>query len=231
MKCLIIIIFVMGLVRISYPMKAVSVEPLPIFFSTYNFNNNAMEEIWKDIENYEGLYQISNLGRVKSMSRYMNNSFGGKSLLKERFMKLNPNSDGYENVRIHKNCNGETFKIHKLVASHFIDNPLGRNEVNHKNGIKNDNRVSNLEWCTHSENIRHAYSKLNRNGSMKGIMGKHNKKSKLIYQLDMDGNVINKFYGTKEAQRETGIWGSKISAVCRGDKYYKTAGGYKWKFA
>ena len=101
------------------------------------------EEIWKDVPGHEGLYQVSNLGRVKSLR------FG-----KERILKPTPDKDGYYQVDLWKGGEGKTNKIHRLVMLAFVgESDL---EVNHINGIKTDNRLENLEYCTPSENIQHA---------------------------------------------------------------------------
>ncbi|KKN59958.1 hypothetical protein LCGC14_0537080 [marine sediment metagenome] len=102
-------------------------------------------EIWKDIKGYEGHYQISNIGRIKSLKR-------GKN----RILKTPPNSKGYLLVGLTKNGITETKRIQRLVAICFIPNPYNKPEVNHKNGIKIDNRTENLEWATRQENVIHA---------------------------------------------------------------------------
>ena len=102
------------------------------------------EEIWRDIAGYEGLYQVSNCGRVKSFYR------GGR-ILKQSLKR------GYMFVELYLNTNGKIHIVHRLVAQAFIPNPLNKLEVNHINGIKTDNRVENLEWVTRSENEQHAY--------------------------------------------------------------------------
>lgn len=101
------------------------------------------KEIWKDIKGYESLYQVSSYGRVKS-------------LITNKIRKEDTNNWGYKKVTLHKDGKSKSFFIHRLVATHFIKNPNKYSEVNHKDGDKSNNHISNLEWCTRSHNMKHA---------------------------------------------------------------------------
>jgi len=107
------------------------------------------EEIWEDIEEYEG-YQISSIGNIKSIS----GKFKSK---KDKLLSRRIDKDGYVICAIYKNQKRKDFKIHRLVAKAFIPNPENKSMVNHKDGIKDHNWVDNLEWCTQGENEKHAY--------------------------------------------------------------------------
>ncbi len=109
-----------------------------------------MNEIWKDVIGYEGIYQVSNLGNVKRIID-SNNQFKSNHVLKFNIIK------GYCHVQLHKNSTCKCFRVHRLVASSFIPNLDNKPHVNHINGIKDDNRVENLEWCTPSENELHKH--------------------------------------------------------------------------
>jgi hypothetical protein len=117
-----------------------------------------MEEIWKDINGYKGLYQISNLGRVKSLERKRLGKNGCIKIYKSKILKGCINNLGYDCYDLFdKNGNRKNVKCHFLVAYHFCNGYKEKYVVNHKNGIKSDNKITNLEWVSFQENIKHAF--------------------------------------------------------------------------
>ena len=142
-----------------------------------------------------------------------------------RFIKKKPSklNSGYLFVVLNKTHNK---LVHRLVAEAFIPNPENKKEVNHKNGIKTDNRSENLEWVTRTENLLHRYRTLKQNGGMLNKRGKKYPKVIKIQQIK-ENKTIKEFYGALEASRYTGIDNSAISKCCKGT--LKSAGGYQWK--
>lgn len=118
-------------------------------------------EIWKDVPEFEGKYQVSNLGRVRSLPRFVKRGLAKTDAhpVKGKIRKLAKDKKGYNRVGLCSDGVLTTHKVHRLVAKCFIENPRELPQVNHKNGIKDDNRVENLEWCNNSQNQIHAYSK------------------------------------------------------------------------
>lgn len=159
------------------------------------------KEIWKDIEDYKGLYQVSNLGRVKSLNY--------KRTGKEKILKNSKNSDGYFIVNLCKNGEQKYYKVHRLVAQSFIPNPKNLPIINHKSEDKTDNRFENLEWCTNQYNVEYSLAKP-------------------ILQFDKKMNYIKKWSSAREIQRELGFKNENISSCCRGK--IKSAYRYKWGF-
>lgn len=134
-----------------------------------------MVNIWKDIEGYEGLYQINELGEIKAFERTSIGGFGAVNFRAEHIMKKNLGRNGYLTVRLSKNNKGRTELVHRLLAKSHIPNPSNKPCVNHKNGIKTDNRIENLEWVTYSENNKHAIDnklKLYKKGKLHHNYGK-----------------------------------------------------------
>lgn len=131
-------------------------------------------EIFKDIIGYEGIYQISNLGRVKSLKRFVDNHSGLKKQLKEKILKNHISKTGYYVIDLKNNSLRKTFKVHRLIAIMFISKVNGKDFVNHIDGNKLNNSIDNLEWCTISENNKHAELT-----GLKNDSGVNNSKSKL----------------------------------------------------
>lgn len=129
-----------------------------------------MKEIWKDIQGYEGYYQISNYGNVKSLERIVCRKDGVVQVRKERIMSKRVSTDGYYMAKLNVNNCSKSIAIHRLVAMHFIPNPNNLPEVNHKDCDRTNNRVDNLEWCTHLDNIKYSWAK----GHYKGRFGEAN---------------------------------------------------------
>lgn len=183
-----------------------------------------MEEVWKDVKGYEGLYQVSNLGRVKSLERkqYSNDKFHGR-ILRERVLIPNiENKWGYLSNKLTKNRIEKIYKIHRLVAEAFIPNPLNKPQVNHKDGNKKNNYVYNLEWCTSSENLKHAWE----TGLQPDTREGKSYRAKKVLQYDFNGNIIAEYPSVKTAKRITKCY--HIGDVCNGKRNY--AGNYLWKF-
>lgn len=138
-------------------------------------------EEWRDVVEYEGMYQVSSLGRVWSLTRKVNGYYGFITV-RGRLLKPAKDKKGYYRVALSKNNTLTTFKVHRMVCSAFIPNPNEYPQVNHKNCIKTDNRVENLEWCNNSQNQIHAYA----NGSQKPHIT-YSKKVRLVNtQLNID---------------------------------------------
>ena len=127
-----------------------------------------MVEIWRDIDGYNGLYQVSNLGRVKSVERYTKHNVSKICKRRERFLG-STNEYGYRVVGLYKDGKQKLYKVHRLVAQTFIPNPNNLPEINHINEIRNDNRVENLEWCDRDYNLHY------------GSCGKHLEQIKRLY--------------------------------------------------
>ncbi|MGI8362739.1 NUMOD4 domain-containing protein [Bacillus cereus] len=177
-----------------------------------------MNEIWKDIEGYEGLYQVSNLGRVKSLERVVERSDGRTRKQYGRILKPGLNTYGYPHVVLCRESLCKTTLVHTLVAQAFLYKKTICTEVNHRDGNKKNNSVWNLEWVTSEENKEHALRE-----------GLHHKPRKAVHMLSLDGDHVMTFPSMSEAARYLGVFKGGISGVCGGKG--KTAYGYKWKYA
>lgn len=173
-----------------------------------------MNEIWKDIKDYPN-YMISNWGNVKSLN-YRNTG-------EEKILKQIKNSKGYLQVGLYKNGKVKHYKVHRLVAEHFIPNPNNLPQIDHINTDRTDNRVENLQWCTSKENNNNPLTidKMKKNTHFVKL-------SKPIIQFSKDGEFIRKWNSAMDVQRELGIYQTNISKCCKGK--YKTVGGYIWRY-
>lgn len=183
-----------------------------------------MNEVWKDIKGFEGIYQISNYGRIKSFKQYKEG----------KILKLsNKNKDYFRIVLQAKNKQRKSISIHRLVAEHFIPNPQNFTYVNHIDGNKQNNNALNLEWCTASYNILKSIEL--HPDQLRGMIY-YNKevRPKHIAQIDKDGKVIKIYKSAAQAHIETGICARNILQVANKTPYNtkgKTrsmAGGYIW---
>ena len=162
-----------------------------------------MDEIWHDIEGYEGLYQISNKGHVKSL-------YKGS----ERILRAHDNGAGYLKVQLYKNTARQYRYIHRLVAETFIVNLHNLPEINHKDENKKNNCVENLEWCDRGYNVNYG--------------SRNERVSRKILQYSKSGEFIKEWPGAREVERMLGIANSHIIDCCRGK--YKSAYGFVWRY-
>ena len=187
-----------------------------------------MEEIWKSIENYEGYYEVSNLGNVRSIDRIVPTLNSKYYKFKSILLKPSKSGSGYLAISLVKNSKAHTITIHILVAKAFIINSENKPTVNHIDGNKYNNNVLNLEWATKSEQSIHAL----KNGLSKipmpwvGKYGLNHPMSKQIIQLDLKNNLIAEYESIIDAKRKTNI--TTIDDVLAGRQ--KTGGGFIWKY-
>lgn len=173
------------------------------------------EEIWKPVKNYEERYAVSNMGRVKSLERITVGKDDKKYHWKECILKGIQTKEGYLQVNLYDSKSRRNrLLIHRLVAEAFISNPENKPQVNHKNEIKTDNRVENLEWMTAKENCNYG----TRNARI----------SKPVAQYTKDGILIKVWPSTHEAGRQLELSQGNISLVTQGKR--KTCGGFVWKY-
>lgn len=178
-----------------------------------------MECVWKDIAGYDGLYQVSSSGKVKRLSGFQSKN--------ERVLKEINNGNGYMGVSLCKGSKPVRVYIHRLVAQAFIPNPENKPQVNHIDGNRGNNELSNIEWVTSSENHHHKYDILKRNATNKGRFGILHWSSKKV-GMYFDDKLIREFNGAMEASRELGCADSTIRKVIYGQQ--KMHKGYTFKY-
>lgn len=177
-------------------------------------------EVWKSVKGFEGLYAISNYGRVKSLKRICRANTCGLGTIEKKILSPGISSSGYCIVVLSKNGARKSCSIHRLVAEAFIENPENKKEVNHKDECKTNNMFTNLEWCDRAYNVNYGT----------GVKRSAVKRFKKVAQIDINsGVVIRVFPSAKLAEEMTGVSRKYISMVCLNKR--KMAGGYIWKFA
>lgn len=176
-----------------------------------NHYDSSEDEIWRDIPNYEGLYQVSSFGRIKSLHYNKTN--------KEQILSLRigHTRNNYIDVMLCKDGQHTRFKVHRLVAIVFIPNPNNYPHINHKDENPMNNHVDNLEWCTPSYNLNYG------NWALHQRLVRGHK----IAKMDLEGNIIDTYDSIREAARKNNVADANIHAVLRGKQH--KCGGFKWK--
>ncbi len=173
-------------------------------------------EKWKNIKGYEGLYQVSNLGNVRSLN------YRKQGFVKNLYLKHHP--DGYRQVELFKNGTKRMITVHRLVAEAFVPNRNGYDVVNHLNENKADNRVENLEWIDFAGNVRYSKNKHRNENKNKSL-----KRNERVLQLSLDGVLIKEWANITEVKHSTKYNNWSIYQCCEGVR--KSAYGFKWQYA
>jgi len=191
-------------------------------------------ENWKPVKGYEGLYEVSNLGRVRSFDKYVlciRNGVEMNVLHRGKILKPVKRQHGYLGVMLygkggHATRGFKTFSVHRLVAEAFIPNPNGLPEVNHIDEDKTNNKAENLQWVTRVENVNYGTSRLRI--AQKATNGKM---STPIQQFTKDGELVKTYPSLAEVERQTGYAKANICRCAQGSKQYSHAYGYVWRYA
>ena len=199
---------------------------LALFAALLGFfiGNTVMKEIWKDIPNFEGIYKVSNKGRVHSFAHYK------KGIIMSNVNK----TGGYFATTLRFQGKIRHVRVHVLVAEAFVPNPDNKPEVNHKDLNKQNNCIWNLEWVTRQENVVHSIK--NNPSHTKGMNNyNQNVRPKTILQVSFDGQIVNEFKNSTEAESFTGVCHRNILQVASQDEYKpgktrKQAGGFIWRY-
>lgn len=177
-----------------------------------------MEEVWKDISGFEGYYQVSTLGKIRSISRYVSHKNGGSAFKNGKVLSLRKNTAGYSVVNLAKEGKICTKTVHRLVAIAFLPNPNNYPFINHINENKEDNRIENLEWCTPRQNSEAFFTQRN-----------------TVYQYDLQGNLLHIWHSQTRAAEAIGGDSRGIVQCCRSylarGRSLKTYCGYIWTYS
>ena len=181
-----------------------------------------MKEIWKPVVGYEGFYEVSNIGKVRSLARIVECNDGRKRKLKTRILRQSCAPSGYYMVTLHKNGKQKSGLVHRLVCEAFIPKPLGKDEVNHKDENSKNNNATNLEWVTAKENNTYGTRQERARKAIVEAQGR------AVRQLSRDGELVAEYESLSAAGNATGTHVPNIIKCAKG--IYKTAGGYIWKY-
>lgn len=187
-------------------------------------------EIWKDIKGYEGLYQVSNMGNIRSSDRIVHVKHSHREydeLRKGKIVKGLPRRHGYLAVFLYKDGKRRHESIHRLVAEAFCARREGDTDVNHKNEIKTDNRASNLEWCTHKENTNYGTSQERRLQTCR----ERRSRWKAVKQFDLQGNFIAEYPSLAEMEKQTGYSKGNVCNSIKGKHGQTHPYGFRWEYA
>ena len=182
-------------------------------------------EEWRAVAGYEGLYEVSNLGRVRSLDRIVTRPHPKDNHLcdykiKGRMLMQLPSTNGYLFVHLYKDKRAVQQTVHRLVAEAFVPGYFDGAHVNHKDENKHNNRADNLEWVTRRENSVY--------GTCQDRLHKNQRKP--VIQLTLDGRFVKEWPSVWSVNYELGIDPGTIVKVCKGKSKYKTAGGFRWKY-
>lgn len=185
-----------------------------------------MEEEWKDIEGYEGLYQVSNFGRVRSLDRVIKCKDGRSKKYRGLVLKPSTDKNGYLQLLLH--CRGcKRFYVHRLVADAFLPNPNNLPIINHKDCNPSNNCVNNIEWCDYKYNNNY----YDRNIKLSNTKRNNTYNTKKVLQYTLNNEFVKEWPSAMEIERELGFTNQSIGSCCRGEKSCKTAYGFIWKYA
>lgn len=195
-----------------------------------------MQEIWKDIPGYEGLYQASNLGRIKSLERKVNTGNNGYRIEKEKIKKPVLQKSGYHHIALYKKCKRKEFGVHRLIMMTFCPNEDKQLQIDHIDMNKTNNKLDNLEFVTMEENIARMYAKKPPRTTIKKTLSSRKnakiatEKSKKKVGQYKNGELLNIYSSMSDAARKLNIQSSHIGKCCKNAYGFKTCGGYEWRF-
>lgn len=181
-------------------------------------------EEWRPVKEYEGTYEVSDCGNVRSLDTFVRTKGGVLRLAKGRIRKLQRDDDGYMRVGLYGGKKPKLVGVHRLVAEAFIPNPDNKEQVDHINGVRDDNRIENLRWFTLEENNSTDLAKSRKSKSA----FERNDNKKTVYQYTLDGELVDVWSSTREVERKTGFKSQSISRCCNGKQEF--AYNYKWSY-